>query len=89
MLLTKKNIVIVGGTLGIRLENGYSVYYNWCFNHKYDPLWGCEKINSERCINLALLPSHQAVGDPEVDNQLDWYYESYRKSLSHLYQWGN
>ena len=37
-------------------------------------------------INLELLPSHQAVGDPEVDNQLDRFYESYRKSLAHLYQ---
>ncbi|SVB14871.1 uncharacterized protein METZ01_LOCUS167725 [marine metagenome] len=35
---------------------------------------------------MELLPSHQAVGDPEVDNQLDRFYESYRKSLSHLYQ---
>ena len=37
-------------------------------------------------INLELLPSHQAVGDIEVDNQLDRFYESYRKSLAHLYQ---
>ena len=37
-------------------------------------------------INLELLPSHQAVGDPEVNNQLDRFYESYRKSLAHLYQ---
>ena len=36
-------------------------------------------------INLELLPSHQAVGNPEVDNQLDRFYESYRKSLAHLY----
>ena len=36
-------------------------------------------------INLVLLPSHQAVGNPEVDNQLDRFYESYRKSLAHLY----
>ena len=40
-------------------------------------------------INLELLPSHQAVGDPELDNQLNRFYESYRKSLAHLYQWGN
>ena len=37
-------------------------------------------------INLELLPSHQAVGDPELDNQLNRFYESYRKSLAHLYQ---
>ena len=36
-------------------------------------------------INLELLPSHQEVGNPEVDNQLDRFYESYRKSLAHLY----
>ena len=36
-------------------------------------------------INLESLPSHQAVGNPEVDNQLDRFYESYRKSLAHLY----
>jgi hypothetical protein len=36
-------------------------------------------------INLELLPSHQVVGNPEVDNQLDRFYESYRKSLAHLY----
>ena len=24
-------------------------------------------------------------GNPEVDNQLDQFYESYRKSLAHLY----
>ena len=39
-------------------------------------------------INLEFLPSHQAAGNPEVDNQLDRFYESYRKSLAHLYQWG-
>ena len=37
-------------------------------------------------INSEFLPSHQAVGDIEVDNQLDRFYESYRKSLAHLYQ---
>ena len=36
-------------------------------------------------INLKLLPSHQVVGNPEVVNQLDRFYESYRKSLAHLY----
>ena len=36
-------------------------------------------------INLELLPRHQAVGNPEVDNQLDRFYESYRKSFAHLY----
>lgn len=40
-------------------------------------------------INLELLPSHQAIGDPKLDNQLNRFYETYRKSLAHLYQWGN
>ena len=40
-------------------------------------------------INLELLPTHQAIGDPELDNQINQFYESYRKSLAHLYQWGN
>ena len=39
-------------------------------------------------INLELLPTHQTIGDPELDNQINWFYESYRKSLAHLYQWG-
>ena len=53
----------------------------------------CNNVNvevSERLIskgiNLELLTSHKAVGNPEVDNQLDRFYESYRKSLAHLYQ---
>jgi len=40
-------------------------------------------------INLELLPRHQAVGNPEVDNQLHRFYESYRKILARLYQCGN
>jgi uncharacterized phosphosugar-binding protein len=37
-------------------------------------------------MKLELLPSHQAVGNPKVHDQLDRFYESYRLSLSHLYQ---
>ena len=37
-------------------------------------------------IKLELLPSHQAVGNPKVHEQLDKFYESYRLSLAHLYQ---
>ena len=37
-------------------------------------------------IKLELLPSHQAVGNPKVHDQLDRFYESYRLSLSHLFQ---
>ena len=40
-------------------------------------------------INLELLPRHQEVGNPEVDNQLHRFYESYRKILARLYQCGN
>ena len=44
-----------------------------------------EQFYTPKGINLELLPSHQAVGNPEVGNQLDRFYESYRKSLVHLY----
>ena len=37
-------------------------------------------------MKLELLPSHQAVGNPKVHEQLDRFYESYRLSLSHLFQ---
>ena len=37
-------------------------------------------------VKLELLPSHQAVGNPKVHEQLDRFYESYRLSLSHLFQ---
>ena len=37
-------------------------------------------------MKLELLPSHQAVGNPKVHEQLDRFYESYRLSLSHLFK---
>ena len=37
-------------------------------------------------IKLELLPSHQSVGNPNVHDQLDRFYESYRLSLSPLFQ---
>ena len=37
-------------------------------------------------VKLELLPSHQAVGNPKVHDQLEKFYESYRLSLSHLFQ---
>ena len=37
-------------------------------------------------VKLEILPSHQAVGNPKVHEQLDRFYESYRLSLSHLFQ---
>ena len=33
-----------------------------------------------------LLPSHQAVGNASAQEQLDRFYEAYRRSLAHLYQ---
>ena len=33
-----------------------------------------------------LLPSHQFVGNTSADEQLERFYEAYRKSLVHLYQ---
>ena len=35
--------------------------------------------------NLELLPSHQFVGKTSAVEQLDRFYEGYRKSLAHLY----
>ncbi len=33
-----------------------------------------------------VLPSHQFIGDASAEEQLDRFYEGYRKSLAHLYQ---
>ena len=38
-----------------------------------------------RGIKPELLPSHQFVGNVSADEQLDRFYEAYRKSLAHLY----
>ena len=32
-----------------------------------------------------MLPSHHFVGNPSVEEQLELFYEGYRKSLKHLY----
>ena len=39
-----------------------------------------------RGVKPELLPSHQFVGNVSADEQLDRFYEAYRKSLAHLYQ---
>ncbi len=39
-----------------------------------------------RSITPVLLPSHQIVEDCTADEQLDLFYEAYRKSLAHLYR---
>jgi hypothetical protein len=33
-----------------------------------------------------LLPSHQFVGNQSAEEQLELFYEAYRKSLKHLYE---
>ena len=39
-----------------------------------------------RGIKPELLPSHQFIGNTSAEEQLDRFYEGYRKSLAHLYQ---
>lgn len=45
---------------------------------------------AERLVALdappVLLPSHQFVGNTPADEQLERFYEAYRRSLAHLYQ---
>ncbi|MBM3814048.1 MAG: SIS domain-containing protein [Acidimicrobiia bacterium] len=38
-----------------------------------------------RGVTPALLPSHQFPGDASAEEQLERFYEAYRKSLAHLY----
>jgi uncharacterized phosphosugar-binding protein len=40
----------------------------------------------ERGIQPVLLPSHQFVGNVSAAEQLERFYEAYRKSLAHLYE---
>jgi uncharacterized phosphosugar-binding protein len=40
----------------------------------------------ERGIKPVLLPSHQFVGNTSAEEQLERFYETYRKSLRHLYE---
>lgn len=40
----------------------------------------------ERKFPVELLPSHQFVGNTSADEQLERFYEAYRKTLAHLYQ---
>jgi uncharacterized phosphosugar-binding protein len=39
-----------------------------------------------RGIKPVLLPSHQFVGNTSAAEQLERFYEAYRKSLAHLYE---
>jgi len=47
----------------------------------------CEtaRLLLERGVTPVLLPSHQAVGNASAAEQLERFYEAYRKSLAHLY----
>ncbi|HEY8551586.1 MAG TPA: SIS domain-containing protein [Vicinamibacterales bacterium] len=57
---------------------------------------GAMLINMLRCATAerlvarghppVLLPSHQFVGNTSADEQLERFYEAYRKSLAHLFQ---
>jgi uncharacterized phosphosugar-binding protein len=40
----------------------------------------------QRGIKPEVLPSHQFIGNTRADEQLDRFYDSYRRSLAHLYQ---
>jgi uncharacterized phosphosugar-binding protein len=40
----------------------------------------------ERGVKPIMLPSHQFVGNTSAAEQLEQFYEGYRKSLAHLYQ---
>ena len=40
----------------------------------------------ERGVKPVLLPSHQFVGNTSAEEQLERFYEAYRKSLAHLFQ---
>jgi len=39
----------------------------------------------ERGVKPVLLPSHQFIGNTSAEEQLERFYEAYRKSLRHLY----
>ena len=40
----------------------------------------------QRGVKPVMLPSHQFVGDTSASEQLDLFYEAYRKSLKHLFE---
>jgi hypothetical protein len=39
----------------------------------------------KRGHKVTILPSHQLVGNVSAEEQLERFYEGYRKSLAHLY----
>ncbi len=40
----------------------------------------------ERGLNPVMLPSHQFVSNMDAEEQLERFYEAYRRSLRHLYE---
>ena len=40
----------------------------------------------QRGVKPVMLPSHQFVGNTSASEQLDVFYEAYRKSLKHLFE---
>lgn len=40
----------------------------------------------ERGVRPEVLPSHQLVGDASAEEQLERFYDAYRRSLKHLYE---
>lgn len=48
----------------------------------------CEtaRLLTERGVKPVMLPSHQVPGNIAADEQLERFYEAYRKSLAHLYE---
>jgi len=59
-------------------------------------IMGAMIINMIRCATAeallrkgivpTMLPSHQFVGNAKADEQMELFYEAYRKSLAHLYE---
>ena len=99
MLLDKKNIIVVGGSSGIGRSAVKSFLNEGAFltvvGRNSKKLLDVETDLGNNGITikgdasspkLELPPSHQAVGNQRVHDQLEKFYESYRLSLSHLFQ---
>ena len=84
MLLSNKNIVIGRDPDQIKKTNKLLENHGRAIQGN-----AVDSKKAEKDIKLELLPSQEASVDPEVDYQLDRFYEPYRKSLANLYQLGN
>ena len=81
---------ILHGMSIVRVKENWAWKPNYTYIHqdlRHDPLRVevAEKLLA-RGVKPELLPSHQFVGNVSADEQLDRFYEAYRKSLAHLYQ---